>query len=226
MNGRLSKMILRQRENRKTRKRENEKARQFHASRFTHHVSRFTFHVSRITFHAWLSGFLALWLCAIATPCLLYAHPNDPPPERKHPTLDEILGDDSSLKPLDRLDARHVSNPFFQVDAFVAKLGIFVLLLFIIYGIIVIGFNTALEKDKPPLPAFFCFNTIFILSILVLGFLCFSEYTYHGENVAVTGIVEHFRNVNWLFWGGLTALVVVLLVASQQGRFGQGTDDK
>ncbi len=194
--------------------------------RITHYVSRITHHGSRITVHAWLSGFLALWLCAIATPRLLNARPNDPPSERKHPTLDEILGDDSSLKPLERLDTTPVSNPFFQVDAFVAKLGIFLLLLFIIYGIIVIGFNTALEKDKPPLPAFFCFNAIFILSILVLGFLCFSEYTYRGENVAVTGIVEHLKNVNWLFWGGLTALVVVLLVVSQQGRFGQGTGDK
>ncbi|MBI1928983.1 hypothetical protein HYR99_32645 [Candidatus Poribacteria bacterium] len=212
-------MILRQRENRKTRKRENEKARQFYASRFT-------FYVSRFTFHAWLSGFLALWLCAIATPRLLNAHPNDPPSERKHPTLDEILGDDSSLKPLERLDATPVSNPFFQVDAFVAKLGIFVLLLFIIYGIIVIGFNTALEKDKPPLPAFFRFNAIFILSMLVLGFLCFSEYTYRGENVTVTGIVDHFRNVNWLFWGVLTALVVILLVVSQRHLLNRGTGEE
>ena len=167
-----------------------------------HHTPRFAFFL--------FTAFAIIWFFAIPPSLMLNAQVTRPAVDRH--SVDSILGDDFPEQP--------ARNLFFQVTSPVIKFLIFIALAVIIYGIVVIGFNNALEKDKPPLPAFFRFNTILILSVLVLGFLCFSEYTYRDENVVVVRLVDHFKNVNWPFWILLTALVCSLLAASKRRRYG------
>ena len=104
------------------------------------------------------------------------------------------------------------------------KCGIFLGLTLMVYCIIVLGFNNALEKGKPPLPAFFRFNTIFLLSSLLLAFLCFSEYT-RKKDAIVTDFGDNFKHINWLPWGLITALIVALLAVSKRRQSDRETDD-
>jgi hypothetical protein len=112
--------------------------------------------------------FLVFCFSVIVVVPLLNAQTTQPAGS-KRPTLDEILADDEpSSEQLRFPPVTSMRNPFFQVDSVAAKFGIFLGLALMIYCIIVVGFNNALERGRPPLPAFFRFNTIFLLSILFL----------------------------------------------------------
>jgi hypothetical protein len=134
----------------------------------------------------------------------------------RRPTLDEILGEDGPAEPVVPSSGNERMNPFLRTDLIVFKLAIFMGLSLMVYCGVVIGFNGALEKGRPPLPAFFHFNRIFLLSVLLLAFVCFGEYTYRGKAVNVAGWIAHFSRMNWFFWAAVTAFTALLLFVSER----------
>ena len=137
----------------------------------------------------------------------------------ERPTIEEILGDNEPTgESLTSSAITYRWNPFLRTDSTVLKLGLFAGLALMTYCVIVIGFNRALEKGERPLPAFFRFNRVFLLSILLLSFICFSEYTVRSSRVAISGFRDHFTQIDWLFWGAATALIAALHAGSKWRR--------